>query len=350
MKSFPLIPAKGLLHGKTVEINVDHELAAEMLKNPNAASSIKSFCGYDKRMLNGDLLLDIAKKYSPDVSTLYFIRRIYQSAQNSRSQDRYLNTIERLKQGKDENIIGSINSYLIIFIPGFDYKDDPSKGADFARQRKLFTAYGINNMLIETNDWGTADENALFIAKELESVTRQHKSILIVSASKGGLDVALMFGKHSKQINGQAIKGWISIGGILRGSPIADRYLSGFRKWFAWTKLRLRGRSLNVIRDISYIRRSADFASINFPRSMMILHVVGLPLTHAISSKIKNRYRVLLKKYGPNDGLTTPCDQITQSGTVITELGLDHFFKDVNIDTKTLALALTAVHEIEALS
>jgi hypothetical protein len=79
----------------------------------------------------------------------------------------------------------------------------------------------------------------------------------------------------------------------------------------------------------------------------MTLHVVGLPLSHGIGDKIRMRYDWILKGFGPNDGLTTPCDQVTENGIILTELGLDHFFKDVDIDLKTLALALTAVHEIE---
>lgn len=348
MNSYPVIPVNGLLHGKPVDAIVDHILATRLLTSPDDPSVIQLFKEYSQESLHNQLLLHIARKYSPDVSSLYFIQRVYQVLKNRISQDRYQSTIEQLKRGEAENLIKPVKSYLIVFIPGFDYKDDPSKGADFARQRKLFSEYGIQNLLIETNDWGTADENSIFIAKELSQLTKKHDSILIVSASKGGLDVAIALGKHINPLDTKSIKGWISIGGILRGSPIADWYLSGFRKWFAWFKLRLKGRSLNVVRDISYIRRSNDFLSISFPSSMRIFHVVGLPLTHAINKKIKSRYQVLLERFGPNDGLTTPCDQISETGTIVTELGLDHFFKDADIDRKTLALALTAVHEIEA--
>ena len=45
--------------------------------------------------------------------------------------------------------------------------------------------------------------------------------------------------------------------------------------------------------------------------------------------------------------LTTLTDELTPQGVVITELGLDHYYKHPNIDKKAIALMYTALQIID---
>ena len=75
---------------------------------------------------------------------------------------------------------------------------------------------------------------------------------------------------------------------------------------------------------------------------MLIVHYVGAPLSSQVSKKVRKNFK-MLSKMGPNDGLTTLMDELVPQGIVITELGLDHYYKDENIDKKTIALMYTAL-------
>lgn len=111
---------------------------------------------------------------------------------------------------------------------------------------------------------------------------------------------------------------------------------------YAKTILFFAGGNIDFVEDLS-IEKSIDrFNSLCFPEDLLIIHYVGAPLSSQVSKKVKKNFNIL-SKMGPNDGLTTLIDELTPQGIVITELGLDHFYKDENIDKKTIALMYTAL-------
>ena len=139
------------------------------------------------------------------------------------------------------------------------------------------------------------------------------------------------------------VKHWISVGGILRGSPLADPYLSGYKYWFAKFLLFIKRKPSQFLHEISFNYRKETFKALQFPKHIQRIHYVGIPLSESIGEKIKKRHQSLIKDYGPNDGLTPIAEELTEGGIVIAELGLDHYFQDPQIDQKTLALALMAI-------
>jgi len=84
--------------------------------------------------------------------------------------------------------------HYVAFVPGLDY-NDTTNGGNFARQRRLLTAGGVRNELILTDDWGLTDANAEVVAKRLMELSVVHKKIIVVSASKGGLETAVALGR-----------------------------------------------------------------------------------------------------------------------------------------------------------
>ena len=53
------------------------------------------------------------------------------------------------------------------FVPGWFYRSNPETGADFHRQRALFTRLGIAHRLVPLVENGTIETNAAIIADEL---------------------------------------------------------------------------------------------------------------------------------------------------------------------------------------
>jgi hypothetical protein len=47
----------------------------------------------------------------------------------------------------------------------------------------------------------------------------------------------------------------------------------------------------------------------------------------------------MIRPLGPNDGSTLLADELVPGGIVVTNIGLDHYYKDPIIELKTIALA-----------
>jgi hypothetical protein len=336
------IAVNGLLFGRELNTTVDDILASKMLTNPQDNNVLSLFDLYKERNLDTETLAEITKKYSADVATLYFLQKTYQSEANKVAQDLYLNYLENQVNNISQEEFSQLQTYHIVFVPGLAYKEDTTTGADFARQRRLLTQQGIKNELIEVGEWDLAEDNAQVIATQLKMISQHSEKIIVVSASKGGLETAIALGKILKPEETTSIKSWINVGGILRGSPIADAHLTFPKCWLAEIMLWTKGKKMDLVQDISYESRKEYFKQLQFPKNIKIISFVGAPLATKINKEIKSRYCSMIK-LGPNDGLTPLADETIAHEIVVSEVGLDHYFRDKNIDKKTLALALVAV-------
>ena len=60
----------------------------------------------------------------------------------------------------------------------------------------------------------------------------------------------------------------------------------------------------------------------------------------------RDRYEAL-RSAGPNDGLTLLPDELVPGGAVITDIGLDHYYRDPEVELKSLALAYAVLDLLE---
>ncbi len=337
------ISVDGFLFGQPLATTVDDTLARLMLTNPKDNKVLNLFSTYQVKPLDTETLSELTKRYSADVATFYFVQKAYQKDKNKEAQDLYTEFFQQQAMGNySTEELERLKGYIIVFVPGLAYKQDTTTGADFARQRRLLQLQGITNELIEVGEWDLADDNAIIIAARLKELSKKHDKIMVVSASKGGLETALALGKILKPEETTSIKSWINVGGILRGSPIADNYLKFPKCWFAELMLWVKGKKINIVQDMSYKNRKDSFGLLKFPENIKIINFVGAPLATKIDKEIRSRYCSMLE-LGPNDGLTPLADETVGNGVIISEIGLDHYFRDPNIDKKTLALAMVAV-------
>jgi hypothetical protein len=92
----------------------------------------------------------------------------------------------------------------------------------------------------------------------------------------------------------------------------------------------------DMLVDLStWVRRPA-FDRLRIPRSILTVQYVGAPLSGQLVKPTSRRYQAL-RAQGPNDGLTLLSDELIEGGIAITDIGLDHYFRDPVIDLKSAA-------------
>jgi hypothetical protein len=356
--SLPEYQVEGRLADQEIQTTVDSEIAKYYLEkylkgartNPQSDEAIEQAHERgDKQSLDSDSLRRLAEQFSPDFAALYFVSRLYQNSKNRNAQRAFRSSLATLGMKRPAGgfrIDERFSSYLFVFVPGYAYRKDPATGADFARQRSIMDRAGFKTLLIETDELGTVEKNAVIIADELMRLSNQYDKIILVSTSKGGPEAALALGKLLPPEQSGNIKAWISVGGILRGSPLADQSLKWPRVWWSKTVVFFLGFPAEIIENLSTKKRKEIFDHLIFPGHMLMVQYVGVPLSGQVSRDVRGRYR-RLRILGPNDGLTLLSDELVPGGVVITDMGLDHYYRDPDIDFKTFAVAHVVLTMLE---
>lgn len=336
----------GTLFGRSINTVVDNDLAGLMLTSPTDERVQELFATYTGAPLNTSTLADITRKHSMDVATLFFLQQAYSDERNRQAQDQYHANLDALAVETDAGqALAALKDFHVAFVPGLDY-NDTTNGGNFARQRRLLSAHGVSNELILTDGWGLTDANAVVVADRLRGISKTHERIIVVSASKGGLEAAIALGRELKPEESTAIKAWVSVGGILKGSPVADTYLCWPKCWVAELGLLTVGQKISLVQDVSYAKREPEFGGFVFPEHLMRVHFVGAPLSAQVEKRIRGNY-CSIREFGPNDGITPLADEVSAGGIIVSELGLDHYYRSPDIDKKTIALALTVAEAVK---
>jgi hypothetical protein len=346
------IPATGVIAGQRVATTVDAPIARDYLErylrgDRSDSTLVEAVEGSARERAadphDREALGRLARRYSTDLATLHFVARLYDHPDNRRVQDAFHRRVRELTRGN--RAIAPNRAYLVAFVPGYAYRRDPTTGADFARQRAVLEAAGFRTLLIETEELAGVERNAALVAERLARLAQGEERIIIVSASKGGPETALALGEGLSVDAARRVKAWISVGGLLRGSPYADRYLGWPRRWLAALALTWEGLPTSLVRDMSTAERAPALARLRLPAHLVTLQYVGAPLSGQVPPWSQGRYCVL-RAHGPNDGLTLLADELLAGGLVVTDLGLDHYYQDSAIDLKTLALLAVVLDEL----
>jgi hypothetical protein len=107
----------------------------------------------------------------------------------------------------------------------------------------------------------------------------------------------------------------------------------------------LLGHHPDIVKNLSRPIRTPVLEALSLPPELLTVHYVGVPLASQIERSNGGRYKALAK-LGPNDGLTLLADELLSGGVTLTDLGLDHYFKDPHIDRKTIALARVVMDKL----
>ena len=334
------IQVDGILFGRPIQTFVDSELAKNMLTNPTDSNVMRLFSNFSTYEINTETLSEITQIYSMDVATLFFLKKIYEQEENRLIQDFYLTAIDTLSLENNKYDLTFLQDYFIAFVPGFRY-EYIDNGGDFLQQRILLDSAGIEYEMINIEGIGRVNRNAEIIADRLQELSKIHSNIIVISVSKGGMETAIALGELIQPQNLSAIKAWINVGGILKGTPIADRWAKPFmRFWMACglivanIKVDLKG----LLIDMSYELGKDRYKSFNIPPEIYTINLIA-----ASFGKEQEKKCVFTS---PNDSFSPLADAITENGVVVVEIGLDHYFKDIDLNSRMVALLNYIVRQL----
>jgi hypothetical protein len=357
--SYLKLPVRGYLAGESVSTTVDSALAKYYLESPLLRTAANSELDqrisdieqrFKARKLDWLALREISAETTPDFATLFFIKQSLSNSRNARLQKAYLQEVNRMdlaarRTGRAVAARSELRKYKLIFIPGFHYLSDRSSGADFYNQRQLFRQLGLYIELAATQEDGTIEENAAIIADIVRRASKWSTRLILISTSKGGPETALALGKMLKPNETTSVKAWLSVGGLIEGTFLADRVTGWPKSWLARVILRYSGIDPRSLPGMTTTASRERMKEITLPLHIFVLQFVGAPLSGDIANDVRDRY-IQLRKYGPNDGLTLLADELVPHGVTIIEPGLDHFYRDPGIDLKSLALANIVADEL----
>lgn len=348
--SYPRIPASGEIAGKPMVTTVDSNLAKYYLENALGGGTKNPefnhrIAGIDERyrtaVLNRQTLKMISQNTSPDFAALFLIKQLLSNPRNVKFQTNYLAETKRIKSVLKRNEWShtarpALKRYEVLFVPGFHYMTDKSSGADFANQRQFFHELGVRVDLLRTEEDGTVEENAAIIAANIRAL--RDADAILVSTSKAGPEVALALGKILAPDETARVKAWISVGGLIRGTPLADYATTWPQSWIVRLMFRYSRTGFQGIPGLTTAASQARMERIRIPASIMIVEYIAVPLSGDIYGSVESRY-ARLRKDGPNDGLTLLADELLPNGIAVIEPGIDHFYAAPDIEVKSVALA-----------
>ena len=348
---YPGIPVHGSVAEKAISTTVDSELAKYYLKNHSTGEATNPTWDariadieqrFKSRPLNWSELKEISDETSPDFATLFFIRQTLSDTTNERFQTNYAQEVKRVKSrtrlsGWAGIVRSELKQYKLLFVPGFHYVSDKTSGADFFYERQFMSELGLNVRLVATEEDGTVEDNAALIADAVRAESGGRSRLILVSTSKGGPETALALGKLLQPNETGSVKAWVSVGGLMRGTFLADEVTSWPESTVARVIFLFEGMQFRGVAGLTTSASQKRMNAIRLPRSILIIQFVAAPLSGDISGDVRSRY-LKLRRFGPNDGLTLLADEFLPSGITIFEPGLDHFYQEPDIYLKSLAL------------
>jgi hypothetical protein len=331
---------KGELAGIAIDTRVDSPLVQAMFDESQTDSSRIS-CPGDDPIPSAESLRSVTKSYSPDVATLVLIQCLARIPDIQRSQYLFLQELAAVRRGEDARrrafLDARARQYLVLFMPGWSYQSNGHiTGADLRIPRQILSDAGFENYLVPIPEAGSVSQNAAILADAIERYN--HKQIIIVSASSAGPAVALALGENAQR--NARVAGWLNIGGVLRGAPIIDYFQPWTKSWLLRIACMVEGWEYSHIRSLSMAESKPRFSALTLPSHITVVNYIGIPFSGDITDFAADFYPIL-KKLGPNDGLTLITDALAPGYTIMA-VGSDHFVReDPEIDLKTAALVPT---------
>ncbi len=358
--STPKIPVKGKLIGESITTTVDSEIAKYYLENYLQNNRTNSefdrkidqvYQQYGFSLPNREELKKMSQSFSVDFAALFFAGQLWRMDANRKIQNAFREKMAETKvslQNGRAHPIPDSSSYLTLFVPGWGYQENGHiTGADFAMPRKLISSLGIENHLVEIPSMGSVEENAEFLRKEIVRYSKSQKKIIIAGASSAGPAIHLVLGKllHPEQL--KHVKAWVNFGGILQGSPLVDYLQEWPKSWIFQLVLWYEGWEKESFLSMSAKRSRERFKMLSVPKHIVVINYLGISLSGEISQYSHDKYPIL-RKEGPNDGLTLLTDIVAPDSMTIIAVRSDHFFaEDPEINLKTVALTKAIISHLE---
>jgi hypothetical protein len=271
--------------------------------------------------------------------------RLYESVRESPLHGQFIRRVDELCA---EPAIRAWNhKAVVVIVPGASYQENPASGADGRIVREQAERMGCVTELVPISTTGTVRRNARTLCDWLAA--RPDRPVILVSLSKGGSDLKTALAEPDAEPAFRNVVAWVSLCGILDGTPIADWFLS----WSPGAVLarlyyRLSGKSTAFLRDLRYGSRGLMDHPLRLPAHVRLISVVGFPLREHMTSRASLRCRDRLAPLGPNDGALVLADVCALPGLVYPLWGADHYLqpkRDVGVLVRAILIYLIETPE-----
>jgi hypothetical protein len=346
----PAVPARGVLADFTVDTRVDSPIARYYLEDYRAGR--RTAPGWDASIdaIHRDLgdrvptrteLAHWSRTHSTDFATLVLVRQLAMQPDRFGLRHRFAQALAAVRESHRDGVRDTVAispRHLFVFVPGWLYRSDPGSGADLALQRAILERHGARTYFAAIDENGAVEDNAAQLVALIRRLAPNEESIVLVSASKGGPEVALALSMLRAAPEATRVTAWVNIGGLLNGTPLADYALRWPICWLVrWAVLP--DDRFTAIQSLATARSAQRAQWLHLPEHVLAVDYLGVPLSGQVSSRAREGY-ALLRASGPNDGLTSLVDEIGRGSAVLIDPGVDHFLRHADIDDRTLALAL----------
>jgi len=284
---------------------------------------------------------------SVDLAALLFIQGVLSDSHNRDWQECLNRLSDAVNLGQisyQELLPDWHEEYRILFAPGFLYEDNPQTEADFARTRQTLRSLGVSYHFIPSIQDASVEENAEYVADAIREYQDEQRGLILVSASKSASEVHWALGHLLSGEETEGVVAWINAGGVVSGTPLADRWTRFPRSLLARGAFLWYGWSFDSLRSMRTDRSRDRLAESQLPDDLFVVNYVAVPMRAQVTAAAQNRHRYLAR-YGPSDGLAPLWKTKVYQGVTLVEPGADHYFLTVDIRLRTLVLmAMTLNH------
>jgi hypothetical protein len=254
--------------------------------------------------------------------------RLYESVRESPLHGPFIRRVDELCA---EPAVRAWNrDAVLVIVPGASYQENPGSGADGRVVREQAERMGCATELVPIATTGTVRRNARTLCGWLAA--RPDRPVILVSLSKGGPDVKVALAEPDAEHAFRNVVAWVSLCGILDGTPIADRLLSWspgavLIRLYYWLYCGLRGKSTAFFRDLRYRSGGPLDRPLRLPAHIRLISIVGFPLREHLTRRVSRRCHDRLAPLGPNDGALILADVCSLPGLLYPLWGADHYLQ-----------------------
>ena len=227
--------------------------------------------------------------------------------------------------------------FTVLFAPAWFYRSYPDNGSDFARQRRLLDELGIPHRLIEVAESGSVEDNAATIAAAVREAGRKQETVILVSVSKSGAEVAFALSRLLTPEEAAPVAGWLNAAGALYGTPLADAALRPPVSWMSRLVFAVAGWNRQGLKSMATTPSRKRLEGARLPESIAVINLVAVPVSGSIGIQVVLGYN-MLHHHGPNDGVVLLADTVWPGGANIVALGADHLLSSRQHEAHDMAL------------
>jgi hypothetical protein len=254
-------------------------------------------------------------------------RQVESTIERIRATGRVLETIDpdRLTPSEDREVTPS----TIVIVPGAFAKEYPQHGAQGQRLVGAARDWGFNVDVLDTPSFCSPVIGGSYIANWLTRTGR--RDVILVSLSKGSSDTASFFSQPSYRPFQQQIRAWVSIGGLLHGSPIVNAiHARPLWRLFISGLLRMKGYRYTDLSMLMWNEAHAPSWNTFGALSIPVIHVQSVPRYEDLSSGLAIRAVKRALPYGVSDGGGVLLSDLARyDGSFVLIEKRDHYFRDI---------------------